>query len=247
MKEIVKICAIALLVFTIFGYSRQVKKDKTMANWPDSTVNQDSCVIVPKECILFGIDVSHYQSKIEWDSIFAKENNISFVIVRATMGSNRKDRFFKRNFENAKKCFIVGAYHYYDPNENSVAQANSYIRAIHLKSGNLRPILDIERMSKTQSAASLHKGLKNWLKIVGRKYKTKPILYSNIKFYNENLKGYFDDYPRWTAAYSSERFNDSTFITDIHQFSQEMKVCGIDCNVDGNNLQIKNLKKLILL
>ena len=39
------------------------------------------------------------------------------------MGKNGKDVFFQRNWKGAQEeGFILGAYHYYRPNENSTQQ-----------------------------------------------------------------------------------------------------------------------------
>ena len=74
---------------------------------------------------------------------------IEYVIIRSTMGDNRKDIRYKENWIGAKKQgFIRGVYHYYDPNENSTKQAHNFIKSVKLKGGDLSPILDIEAFSK---------------------------------------------------------------------------------------------------
>ncbi len=39
-----------------------------------------------------------------------------------------------------------GAYHYYRPNENSIEQANLFIKTVKLQKGDLPPVLDIEKL-----------------------------------------------------------------------------------------------------
>ncbi len=268
MQKIVKILGLktfglALLIFAVLGINQYGGGGVVVINSNDSLVkklSRDSVVAdsllrdslysdsLLNSCTLFGIDVSHYQGRINWHKLALNENSICFVIARATMGNDRRDVQFRRNFDSAKKCFIVGAYHYYDPNQTSTNQALNYLRVAKLGPGNLRPILDIEQKSKTQSMASLRKGLKNWLNIVEKKYGVKPILYSNIKFYNDNLRGHFDEYPLWIAAYSPERYNDTAFHAGIHmhQYSANVRVSGVSCSVDGNNLPQKKLAKVIL-
>src|SRR5690606_34116249 len=49
---------------------------------------------------VFGIDVSQYQSDILWDSVHLIHDKfpIDFVFVRATMGTNGKDKKFRANW-----------------------------------------------------------------------------------------------------------------------------------------------------
>ena len=53
----------------------------------------------------YGIDVSHYQGKIEWDKVSKLQDSfpISFVFSRATAGSVKVDRRFKKIGNNLKQ------------------------------------------------------------------------------------------------------------------------------------------------
>jgi len=182
-----------------------------------------------------GIDVSEYQGKINWDEVHWVENNfrLQFVYIRATVGKNKVDAQFAKNWKGAKKKLICGAYHYYRPNENSLEQANNFIKNVKLRLGDLPPVLDIEAMPKNQSIDSLKVGLKRWLEKVDAHYQVKPIIYTNEKFYEAFLKEEFSDYKFWIANYS---FFDETLQDDwlIWQFTEKATVSGIDGNVDVN-------------
>ena len=178
--------------------------------------------------------MSHYQEKINWADVKISKHPIQFVFVRATMGANRKDNQFKHNWKNIKENGLVrGAYHYYDPNENSTLQAQNFINSVQLEKGDFPPVLDIEELSKFGNS-NLHKGLKNWIWIIENHYKTKPIIYSGLKYYEENLMSDFNDYPLWIAAYSrsKKRIN---IDWKFHQFTDKVKVYGIKSYVDGND------------
>ena len=43
--------------------------------------------------------------------------------------------------------------------------------------------------------------MKRWLEIVENHYGVKPIIYTNVDFYNRNLGSEFDNYPLWVAHY----------------------------------------------
>ena len=153
----------------------------------------------------FGIDISHYQGKIDWNNVSVVQDAfpISFVIIRATAGKIKEDREFKRNWKHAKmKNFIRGAYHYYRPNENSILQANNFIKRVKLQKGDLPPILDIEDIPRLQSMDNLKIGLKRWLDRVEHHYGVKPIIYSGESFYNDHLYVDFAEYTCWIANYN---------------------------------------------
>ncbi len=183
-----------------------------------------------------GIDVSQYQSKIDWEKVEYVENQfpINFVFVRATAGSNLKDLCYDYNWKNAKKRgFVRGAYHYYRPNENSLAQAKKFIATVKLQKGDLPPVLDIEKLPKNQSMDSLKVGLKRWLDTVDKHYGVQPIIYSGQKYYDSFLKEDFPEYTFWIANYNFfvEEMDESWL---FWQFTQSATVKGIKGNVDVN-------------
>lgn len=152
-----------------------------------------------------GIDVSEYQGTILWDSVRVVENDfpIRFVFVRATVGKDRLDKKFKKNWEALKKSgFIRGAYHYYRPDENSTLQAELFMNNVVLQKGDFPPVLDIEQLPKKQSLKQLKVGIKNWLQMVEEQYGVQPIIYSGERFYKDFLKEDFSEYTFWIANYN---------------------------------------------
>jgi len=183
-----------------------------------------------------GFDVSQFQGKIKWDLVehVDKSFPLGFVFIRATAGRNKVDSQFKRNWIGAKKKKIIrGAYHYYRPNENSIEQANLFIKTVHLGPGDLPPVLDIEKLPKNQSIDSLKVGLKRWLDKVERHYKVKPIIYTGERYYCDFLKSEFKEYPFWIANYNFfvEEMDDNWL---FWQFTEKASIPGIKGNVDLN-------------
>lgn len=185
---------------------------------------------------LFGFDVSHYQSAIEWKEIDSLYNKfaIDYVFLRATMGVDGVDKTFDFNWKKAKSRLLVrGAYHYYRPDENSTLQAENFIKNTALEPGDFFPVLDIEELPKEQSKEKMREGLKNWLLIVEKHYGVKPIIYSGANFYEHHLKEHFPEYKIWIAKYSlfNEKMND-----DWHfwQFTDKGTVNGVETKVDLN-------------
>lgn len=183
-----------------------------------------------------GFDVSEYQSKIDWEQTYHIDEafELSFVFIRATAGKNKIDTRFKENWKGAKERQIIrGAYHYYRPNENSLEQAENFITTVKLQKGDLPPVLDIEKLPKSQSIDSLKVGLRRWLKKVEKHYKVKPIIYSGESYYTDFLKKEFSDYPLWIANYNFWR-NDLESDWLFWQFTEKAQIQGIEGMVDIN-------------
>lgn len=199
---------------------------------------------------LFGIDISHYQGDVLWDSIrtINDEFPIDYIFIRATMGEKEGDKHFKQNWEQAgNRSILRGAYHYYRPNENSIKQAQNFIDHVQLKSGDLPPVLDIEEHPKRQSMDSLRIGLKRWLDKVEQHYGVRPILYSGDRYYADFLEREFANYPLWIANYN-HWVEAPKAHWDFWQFSERGTVNGIRGAVDLNLFQgtIEDLKRLCL-
>jgi lysozyme len=183
-----------------------------------------------------GIDVSEYQGKIRWSYVDTIEEKypLHYVFIRATVGRDRPDRQFKRNWLGAKENKMIrGAYHYYRPNENSLEQAELFIKTVTLKKGDLPPVLDIEKLPEEQSIERLKVGLRRWLKAVEKHYGVRPIIYTGEKYYDDFLKEEFGDYLFWIANYNfyREEIQDEWL---FWQFTEKAKVPGIDTKVDVN-------------
>ena len=196
----------------------------------------------------FGIDVSHYQGEIDWDDVKESHHPIEFVFVRATMGKDGKDKYFDSNFQEAKnKGYVTGAYHYYRPNEDAEEQFENFNETIALDSGDLLPVLDIEELGII-SIDSLRKSLQTWLRLAEEDLGVKPIIYTGRTFYFNYLKGHFDDYPLWIASYS-EKHKIEGIDWVFHQFTDKVRVNGIEYRVDGNdfNGSLDELKSMYVI
>ena len=155
--------------------------------------------------ILFnGIDVSRYQSYIDWDEVATmkvKDVSIGFVFMKATEGLDNIDGYFKRNWKRTKDAGLIrGAYHFFIAGKSGREQAEHFIDQVDLQKGDLPPVLDIEQ-TYGYPPDKLVESLKVWLNITETYYGVKPIIYANIDFYRKYLQGSFDSYPLWVAHY----------------------------------------------
>jgi len=90
-----------------------------------------------------GIDISHHQSYINWDTVASQP--IDFAFVKATEGETFSDSLFSYNWNEMSRVEIKrGAYHFFRPNISVENQAKNFIDQVDLKEGDLPPVLDVE-------------------------------------------------------------------------------------------------------
>ena len=161
-------------------------------------------VCMPAGYKVHGIDISHYQGKINWKMLeMARQGQfpVHFMFMKATEGGDYADKNFIANFDSAKAHgFIRGAYHFYNPKTDANKQADFFIRSVQLEPGDLPPVLDIEQKGKDMK--KLQDDLKLWLRKVEAHYGVKPIIYASYKFKTRYLNdSVFNSYPYWIAHY----------------------------------------------
>lgn len=153
-----------------------------------------------------GIDISHYQGKINWQHLqnaMIEKCPIRFIMIKATEGSTKLDERFNENFRNAREFgFIRGAYHFWSNKSSAREQAQFFLNKVHLQSGDLPPVLDVEHKPADMSTENFQREILAWLHAVEDKYHVKPIIYTYYKFKIKYLgTPVFDDYPYWIAHY----------------------------------------------
>lgn len=192
---------------------------------------------IPSNYEIHGIDVSRYQQRISWEAVKAMQVNdvkLGFAFIKATEGNGNVDPYFKRNWKKAKEAGMVrGAYHFFIASRDGMKQAQNFMNKVVLESGDLPPVLDVEQ-THGMSATVIRKEVKEWLDALESSYNVKPIIYTNVDFYNHYLKGFFDDYPLWVAHYLQP--HKPRIRRDWHfwQHSERGKVNGITSRVDFN-------------
>ena len=204
---------------------------------------------LPANYPIHGIDVSHYQHAIDWKAVQAMQDKnvkIGFAFIKATEGLGRVDNGFRRNWFNAKKALMPrGAYHFFISSKSGKAQAENFIETVNLSKGDLPPVLDIESANGA-SVTDIQQRAIDWLLMIENHYKVKPIIYTNIDFYENFLDGKFDDYPLWIAHYYEKKKPRITRKWILWQHNEKGRVNGIDAYVDfnvfnGDSTAFKNL------
>jgi lysozyme len=206
---------------------------------------------IPENFSIHGIDVSHHQQNINWDlveSMQVKKIKIGFAFIKATEGIGRVDSRYNYNWIKAKqKNMSRGAYHFFLATKSGKLQAQNFIDVVSLKKGDLPPVLDVEQTYGVRTE-QLRKEVKAFLETVENYYGVKPIIYTNVDFYRQQLGSGFDEYPLWAAHYLEQQNPriDRSWI--FWQHSERGHVNGILTNVDFNvfNGDSASFQKLLI-
>lgn len=180
-----------------------------------------------------GIDISHYQSDINWDTVATQK--IDFAFIKATEGRDFRDSCFTQNWQALKRVNIRrGAYHFFHPNLSAQLQAQNFISTVDMHFGDLPPVLDFEVINNVPKAEIIQQ-LQTWLDLIEAHYKIRPIIYTNQKLYLNYLLNDFKAYPIWMARYNTIEPNMlSSKEWSFWQYGNKGTVKGIDGFVDLN-------------
>ncbi len=192
---------------------------------------------IPIRYNVHGIDVSKYQDIIDWQSVRDMDVEgirIRFAFIKATEGNGNEDRYFKRNWAKSKDAGIArGAYHFFLATKNGKSQAENFISTVELQPGDMPPVLDVEQTYGVP-ATKVRQRVKEWLTTVENYYGVKPMLYTNVDFYENILKDEFDDYPLWVAHYLQKEKPRIYRNWHFWQHNEQGHVNGIFSKVDFN-------------
>jgi len=239
---------IGLLVLLLFAlmplYYPYVEKNLVSAwRWlhdigsnPNYPVYKSFHIHIPVKYTVHGIDVSGYQGLVDWEKVKQMHEDsvhISFAYIKATEGILLTDPYFMRNRRACERVGMVnGAYHYFRPRANGKLQARFFLANIKIEKGNLPPMVDVETLDGA-SPDKMRTELDEFLKEVALKTKTKPVIYSGLKFYYDNLAGYYNNYPLWLSNFDHPELAVAPGTSwDFWQHSNRAKVSGILHGVD---------------
>lgn len=92
-----------------------------------------------------GIDVSDYQGTVNWPAV--ARAGIEFAVTKATEGGTFVADSFTRNWSGIRSAGLVrGAYHFYRPRTDALAQANLFLNIVKLQPGIYRRCWILSRM-----------------------------------------------------------------------------------------------------
>jgi lysozyme len=178
-----------------------------------------------------GVDVSKYQGTVNFDQV--KAAGIHYVFIRATEGITYQDPDYKNNHQKAKAAGLrVGAYHFYETDDNPKAQLENFKSWVTLGQGDMAPVIDIEKLHQKDDK-DLIANLLIFLNGLETHYGIKPIVYTGENFANEYIFA-LGHYPLWLAQYQvkNPKVPDGWHGWDFWQWSQSGTIDGIKGTVD---------------
>ena len=205
------------------------------------TVGFDDSYPKPTDYPIHGIDVSKYQGTIDWNAV--ANSGVKFAWIKATEGGDHVDERFQANWQGAKLAGVPhGAYHFMYWCRKPIEEATWFEENVPVEADALPPVLDVEptpdsrtcrrRLERDQTIADM----KVVLDEMERHFGKRPIIYTNIEFYNAILAGgAFADYPIWvrsTKHNPAMRYSDRDW--QFWQYQADGIVPGIDGEVDRN-------------
>ena len=110
------------------------------------------------------------------------------------------------------------------------------------------PVIDVEEKGNLTKKA-LVKKLKQFITIIEKQYKVKPIIYSNISFIEDYLADDFPDYNFWIAHYYEDELKIEKSVKWLFwQHSDRVSIPGSSSSYDANvfNGSKNDLKKLLI-
>lgn len=183
-----------------------------------------------------GIDVSHYQGRIDWDKV-AGGGKVAYAYLKATEGASLVDDTYERNLKEARRVGLsVGSYHFYRPNIDWKKQFENLTSVVKPGEQDLIPIIDIEHKGSVSDKKFIA-DLTAFLQRVTEYYGKKPLLYTFHNFYNRHLSGHFKDYHWMIARYRSDHptLNDGQDYV-IWQYTSTGRIEGVKGNVDRSRI-----------
>jgi GH25 family lysozyme M1 (1,4-beta-N-acetylmuramidase) len=149
-----------------------------------------------------GIDVSEFQGSINWGQVAGAGK--SFAYIRAGEGSSYHDPKFQTNWSGAAGGGLSkGAYLYFHPSNDSVAQANllvQQLQSVNFGQGDLVPAIDVETtdgLSASTLVTNLHTVVNSVRSAIG----ALPAIYASPAFWHDSVgdSPEFGADPLWIA------------------------------------------------
>jgi lysozyme len=149
-----------------------------------------------------GIDVSTYQDNVDWKAV--AEGGYSFAFCRISDGIRHLDGWAGANWQGIRRAGMVrGAYQYFRPSVDPVAQADLVIEALgELEPGDLPPAIDVETGGDLGPLV-IGNAILAWRKRIESHFGVEPIVYTGPWFWNTFVGSRkFGDCALWVADYN---------------------------------------------
>ncbi len=159
----------------------------------------------PDSYPVHGIDISRWQTDIDWPT--AQANGVNFAFIKATEGGDLIDPAFATNWAAAARAGVPrGAYHFYYWCRPATEQAAWFIANVPRSPGALPPVLDVEwtpfspTCTRRPPSAEVRAEAKLFMDILERHYGQRPLIYTSIDFWEDNQMWLLQGYDFWLRS-----------------------------------------------
>jgi len=142
----------------------------------------------PDRYPVHGIDLSRFQTEVDW--LTARANGVNFAFIKATEGGDLLDPMFETHWQGAGAAGVKrGAYHFFYHCRPADEQARWFIRHVPRTKGALPPVLDLEwtptspTCTLRRDGATIRAEAKIFLDLLERHYGQRPLIYTTVDFF----------------------------------------------------------------
>jgi lysozyme len=183
-----------------------------------------------------GIDVSYYQGAIDWAA--ARADGVEFAFIRASDGLGYIDSRFEQNWAGAKAQGILrGAYQFFRPSQDPIAQAELLLGKLDGSPGELPPVIDVENDGGLLPE-EVEAAVRAWIGRVRPAIGREPIIYTGFYFWRDEVGAPdLTASPLWHAQYTTAECPNIAppwTAWAFWQFTSMGRVAGIAGDVDVN-------------
>ncbi len=189
-----------------------------------------------KEFPIRGIDISHHQAAIDWESL--SQEDIQFVFMKATEGGDFKDTLFHDNWRRADDAGLIrGAYHFFTFCRSGKEQAQNFIETVPVERGALPPAIDLEFPGNCRERPEkdvVLQELKAFISEIENRYGQTPVLYVTYATYEAYLRGELGHMALWIRDIYSRPSLPDNRDWRFWQYTHRGRLKGINTFVDLN-------------
>ena len=158
--------------------------------------------VCPGRTAIGGTDVSNFNPNVDWRAVWRGGRGFGFI--KATEGLTLVNKLFAKDWAGAKAAGLVrGAYHFFRPDRDPVAQANFFVKTVGTLSGTDLPLVMDWEVTSGRTPAEQIAAAQSFLNVVESATRKTPIIYASTGFVNAlgNPKQ-FARYPLFLAHYN---------------------------------------------
>lgn len=221
-----------------FGARRRHSKHKHYRKpTPEVTISHVNTLEHP-----WGIDISHYQTDIDWIKLGQQKPN--FIFLKATEGATIQDQKYEEYYHQIGELDIpVGSYHFFSYKSTGEDQAKNFLSTVKRKQGDLPLVLDAEYTRTMPEKELVKKELLIFINLVYQAMGTYPMIYCNYKYYQTYLQEIIPEACKlWIVDYQRKPDCDWTFWQTTSKFKLDAIKGHVDLNLfNGTKQSLESL------